>query len=475
MSAPSLKAIIEEARRRTVVVRPGGKRYRATLDDLTALTSGNDPFRLDTPANHRDGAWFGDLVGRVERRLHCRGFHYAAIGAPMPDGTNYVNTEKCWIWIQKAAAAARWLGFCEFNDVTDERNAEPVWRPFERPHPRSYFTLGGVEIQVPSEITPDVMLYDFRAVQPFNIALFGEKTSLEPVLGPLARRYEAHLLLPTGEASSTMCKDLAELAAEDGRPLAIFYFSDCDPAGWQMCVSVARKMQALQARFYPELEWSLVPVALTPAQVREHDLPSDPMKDTEKRAAAWTAAYGVEQTEIDALATLQPDVLEGIATDAIDPYCDDGLAAEAWKIKREWEQRARMVLESQVGEDQLEQLRAEAEAKIEELREEVDALNDAMRIPDLDGVQLPDLPDLPEPQAEAQNSAKACQALISSEWSWVDQTRALIDHKTYGTASKHIEDPDCENCGAVLVDLPPNARFCDRECGKEWRERRWPR
>jgi hypothetical protein len=407
VSASSLKDIIEAARKRTVIIRAAGKRYRATLDDLTVLSDEADPFRLHTDARHRDGAWLADVWRKVGRAIHCRGLHYAAIGAAMPNGEKYLNTAKNWAWIQSAAAAARWLGYLDFDAITDERNAAPIFQEFRPPDPGSYITLGGVEVVIPDEITPDVVLDDFRGVQPYNLALFGEKTSLEPVLGPIAGDYGAHLLLPTGEASASMCNNLARIAAEDGRPLIIFYFSDSDPSGWQMAVSVARKFQALEAGFYPDLRWELRPVALTPEQVREYDLPSDPMKDGERRAAAWKAAYGVEQTEIDALATLQPDVLREIASRAISPFFDGSLTYRAQRIRREWEQWAREALVDQIGSEQLDQLRAEAEAKIAELEDEVAALNDAMRIPELDGVDLPPLPDLPEPEVQAENPSKA--------------------------------------------------------------------
>lgn len=41
-------------------------------------------------------------------------------------------------------------------------------------------------------------------------------------------------------------------------------------------------------------------------------MPYTPLKPGEKRAAAWKQAKGVDQTEIDALATLQPDRLREI-------------------------------------------------------------------------------------------------------------------------------------------------------------------
>ena len=459
----SLRDIIEDARQRTLIIRrdKGGRRFKATLDDLTALSSDNDPFRLDTPANHRDGEWFARVHAKAGRAIHCRGCHYIALGEIKPNSEKYVNTAKDWDWIQKAAASARWLGYVDFDDVTDERNTRPIFEEFIEPSPWSYVTCGEVEITIPSDFTPRVGLADFRGVQPYNLALFGEKTSLEPVLGPVARSYGAHLLLPTGEASTSMCHDLAKMAAEDGRPLAIFYFSDADPAGWQMAVSVARKMQALRsARFYPELEFELYPVALHPNHVKQYGLPSDPLKDTEKRAKAWRDAYGVDGTEIDSLATLQPDVLKQLAREAIDPFYDRSLAGRVDAIKREWVEETQRLVVDQIGAEQFAQLRSKGEAKIVELEELRDQINDELRVADADIVDLPEAPDLPEPELE--DSGEASTPLMSSEWSWVDQTRQLIRHKGYGDADPHIEDRKCAVCGSVdaMLDRPPDMDAC---------------
>lgn len=84
---------------------------------------------------------------------------------------------------------------------------------------------------------------------------------------------------------------------------------------------------------FPELRAELHHVALTLDQVLELDLPSTPLKGTEKRSAKWREATGREQTEIDALAALRPDVLRQIAEDALLPFYDptlDGRVAAAW-------------------------------------------------------------------------------------------------------------------------------------------------
>lgn len=44
------------------------------------------------------------------------------------------------------------------------------------------------------------------------------------------------------------------------------------------------------------------------------------MKGTERRADKWYTALGVRQTEIDSIATLRPDLLDGLVRDAIAPF-----------------------------------------------------------------------------------------------------------------------------------------------------------
>ena len=110
-------------------------------------------------------------------------------------------------------------------------------------------------------------------------------------------------------------------------------------------------------------------MALTPDQVREYGLPSTPLKDTERRADKWTAATGVEQTEIDALAALQPDLLRQIADDAIAPFYDDTLDDRVRQAERNgW--RRHTVLDEQTSDD-LEGLRLDAAERLAAKREEI--------------------------------------------------------------------------------------------------------
>src|SRR5258708_33405428 len=107
---------------------------RCTMADLTVLDKANDPFRVDTPAGHRDGEWLAALVsdlGLGDRTIHLRGLHYAAIGRKKPDGTPYANTAKEWLWLAPPAAqAAPGRGVDSLRPNPHPRDTPPVVRGF---------------------------------------------------------------------------------------------------------------------------------------------------------------------------------------------------------------------------------------------------------------------------------------------------------------------------------------------------------
>jgi hypothetical protein len=214
---------------------------------------------------------------------------------------------------------------------------------------------------------------------------------------------------------------------EDGRPFVMFTLADCDPAGHQMSVSIGRKLQAFRDLLFPELRFEVVPVALTVDQVSELGLPSTPLKETEKRADRWREAFGVEQTEIDALATLQPDVLREIVERAFDPYYDHTLEDRVAEAEAEWEERAREALSEQIDPGHLAALREEAAEKLAELNDAIDDINARLRLAAADHFELPEI-DVPEPDIDEDTSR---QALVPLDADWVEATRALIKRKAY--------------------------------------------
>ena len=140
----TLRRVIERAR------DDAGRR----LDDLTVLQ--NDPYRIDTPAGHRDAQWVTehlDALYGTYRRAHLRGLHYAIVAAgnvQKPDGAIYRNTHDDWKWLGNTAVkAARWLGYIPFERIIDQRNAPPVIHRTSKVETRANI-LYGIDIDLPS-------------------------------------------------------------------------------------------------------------------------------------------------------------------------------------------------------------------------------------------------------------------------------------------------------------------------------------
>jgi len=412
-------------------------KQKASLSDLTVLSAAVDPYRLDTDAGHRDGAWLAAQLNTLcgpTARIHWRGLHYAIVQETKirkPNGEIYRNTEADWIWLSEGAGkAARWLGYIPFERIFDQRNAEPVIHRKAKVPPAARLSIGlDVEIPDAEDIEPLPIAKGFVGRQAFQFAIFGEKSSLADIVTPIAQHFEADLYLPQGEISDTQVYQIAKDANTDGRPLVVFTLSDCDPAGHQMPISIARKLQAFKDQFFHGLEFEVVPVALTVEQVKAENLPSAPMKETEKRADRWRDAFEIEQTEIDALTTpARRPVLERLIRQAFKPYIDSTLDRRVANAKTEWDAAAEEAIAEQIDAEHLDQIREEASAKLEELRESIERINEQLALAAGDHFELPEI-EVPEPEVDLDPDR---QALVSFEHDWVRASRALIKHKAYG-------------------------------------------
>jgi hypothetical protein len=410
---------------------PRGRGERApNLADLTVLAAINDPYRFDTIAGHRNAKWFCDQIERVYPNgstFHLRGCHYLLLGLPRPDSGVYENNDKCWVWLQgKAADAARWLGYVPFDRFRDGRNDEPkIVEPEELP--RVFCSTGGAEVPSIRDIKIRARISgSFSGVQPWQIAIFGEKSSLLEPLEYFHDRYQAGLYVGAGELSDTLIYSMAKRAAKDGRPLAVFCLSDFDPSGWQMPISIARKLDALSTLCFPKLRARVIHVGLNASQAIQFSLPSTPLKETELRSDKWKTVWGREQTEVDAFLSQHPNELQAILEEAIRPYFDDTLERRVSQARHQWEGDTQRWLDA-VTADEAEphyETARNAAAALEDLR---DAIEELDRIADRTDPYLPPLiipdADIPEPGD--------ANALWSTEWSYFDRTKRLKAQKAY--------------------------------------------
>ena len=429
--AGPLRKIIEQAR----------MEHGISMTELTVLAIQNDPYRQDTPAGHEVARWFAEQIQRFVQfgSVHLRGLHYLISSSDdvlKVNGKPYENNDLDWTWLQEhASKAARWLGYVAWDRIIDQRNERPkIYVPDNET--RTGWKAGeGAFIQMPvsAEAALPRPWASFEARQAYRIILFGEKTSLDSILLPVAQQVGGELLLPTGESSETMVAEMASRIAADGRPAVILYFSDFDPAGRQMAVSVARKVQAHRDLSYPELTIELHPVAMTLEQVKRYGLPSTPLKETERRADRWREVMGHEQTEIDAMIALHPNELRRIAQDAVRPFFDRTLKGRALEAQQEWEQEAnaRMRAHPRYREalsrlsDAIDTLREAPADTLHEASERFEALQQELGDQLAAGIDLPEIV-LPEPEID---TSTVPRPLFTTDDDYVTATRRLIDHK----------------------------------------------
>lgn len=333
--------------------------YGLDPDEMRVMSEGFDPYALDNRANRARAEWLAETMaalGLTDRVFHVRGLFYALVSSPSvvrPDGARFINTHANYRWLGDTVRYARWLGVVPFWQIIDERNTPPRIEWAAARHFR-FRPSAGADAEHAALPRPGRLAARWDEEQgfpgrrqPFRLGLLGEKTGLEPVLRPLAERFGADLYLPSGEPSITMVHDMAEAAARDGRKLILFTFCDFDPTGNNIPATTARRLQALRDLLYPELEFEVRIVALTEEQVRDLGLPSTPLKASESRAPEWEARYpDLEQTEIDALSTLRPEVLVEIAEDAIAPFFDADLPERQAQAEADWQARADAVVEA---------------------------------------------------------------------------------------------------------------------------------
>ena len=402
------------------------------LGDLTVLSPQNDPFRLDTPTNHEVGQWFRDQMeecGLLSRTnaIHNRGVHYAIVSrgeVKLPSGKPYKNDLDCWEFLERASKAARWLGYVPFDKIIDARNAEPIIRIAWNGSPSwSLSVMPDIDLPEAEDIEPRVNVDGFRQRQPYKLVFFGEKTSLGEVLDPLAKEFGADLYLPSGEISDTLLATMARTGTEDGREMVVLVFADCDPAGYQMAVSIGHKLRALKEAFHPSLTFRVYAPALTVEQVADLGLPSSPLKETELRAAGWRERYGVEQTEIDALATLNPRALKRIVRKACRPFFDSTLAERLRQAEEEWRAEAQAAFDQRVDPSLIKKIRARAETSLTELKATIEQME--VEVEDLD-IDLPPMA-LPEPEI----TEDAPDPLVSSNMDLINSIKVLRARKDY--------------------------------------------
>ena len=409
-----------------------------SLEDLSAMSSQRDPYRRDTPANRRDAEWVARMIDDhvTTETVHPRGLHYILVSLEptKPNGLPYRNTEEDWVWLSEhALTSARWLGAVPFYRIGDNRNAPPVIRllgeALTKIEAMPHFYMPAAEDLEPKVVVKDRLdtVPAHFAAQPYTLIFAGEKSSLAPVVSPIANQMNAAMFFPTGEMSDGLVWQMVQAINQFDRPAVVFYLSDFDPSGFSMPKNVARKLQAMSTLGHLGEDVTVHATCLTIDQCIDLDLPSTPIKASDKRAAKWIAATGRQQTEIDALAALNPEALQQILLADVRPYFDNTLRTRWLQEKSSFEAEQTAALQARIGQKEMEDMRDVLVEGLDAIQAEMDALAKAASI----DADLYDVPAFSPPEAEISRDLPATDLLLDPEEDWITQTQRLAARKHF--------------------------------------------
>jgi len=218
------------------------------------------------------------------------------------------NTERSYKNLGNAISDGRLAGLIDWDAIEDRVRV-----------PRVCSQWDNVEALVQSA------LYAYRLPRWHNqenyVELWVEKDALAGVLQPIASEYHVTLMVNRGYSSQSAMYEAARRFMEngDGKSCHLIYLGDHDPSGEDMVRDVRDRLKMFGA------EVTVEKLALTMAQVQEHNPPPNPAKMTDSRATAYVERHGSSSWEVDAL---PPDVLADLIRRAIIALVDLDLMDE---------------------------------------------------------------------------------------------------------------------------------------------------
>lgn len=338
------------------------KEEKISVNDFLVLSPTNDPFYVGSPGQIQKAEWFSTIYNKMGRpsECHIRRVHYWLVSQSpkykKPDGTEYLNTLNDWNFLTLAAKYARYAELVPVDNIIDRRNPPAIINAdfWENDTPTSIKERTDAQ-DIIRDIVRNFYCYNPHNTQPYMIELWCEKSTMNDVLEPIAKRYGANLVTGLGELSITAVHELIKRLEEADKPVRIFYISDFDPAGECMPVSVSRKIEYFIRTENIGQDVRLKQIMLTPEQCQEFKLPRTPIKPTEKRKEGFEDRHGMGATELDALEALHPGEMKKIITSEIIKYFDSEAWNEAINLNSEIQSKVRDYLQDKIT-DVLEEL-----------------------------------------------------------------------------------------------------------------------
>lgn len=229
--------------------------------------------------------------------------------------------------VQRRLLSLRRAGAVPYGWIQDT-----VRRPYGRTR---YRTLADF-----AAMTRHLYHHDYWHDAPANVQVWVESDSIAGTLiGTVVEQWGLDLHVARGFSSETYLWTAGQDIQEDGRETFVYVLSDFDPSGVTLAEDIARKI----VRFSGDVPVHVERIALSGDQVREWNLPTRPLKKTDKRAPRFRLEHGDEACELEAI---PPNLLRQLVSKAIARHVDparieaakrdEALQRDALKKLPEW-------------------------------------------------------------------------------------------------------------------------------------------
>lgn len=156
---------------------------------------------------------------------------------------------------------------------------------------------------------------DYWAENPVKVEIWIEADSLASTIMPTVFDWGLSLHVARGFSSDSYLYSAGDTIRDDGRETFVYVLTDFDPSG----LVIAEKVAEALPKFARGVPVHVERLALNYEQVKQHNLPTRPLKKTDSRARKFLNIYGDAAAELDALS---PNALRQLTDEAISRHAD---------------------------------------------------------------------------------------------------------------------------------------------------------
>jgi hypothetical protein len=166
------------------------------------------------------------------------------------------------------------------------------------------------------------------------VEVWCESDSIGGVLVDVTWEFDVPLMAAHGFSSKEFLYDSAAAIAAHDKPTTIYYVGDYDPSGVVIRDDVQRRLTRYLEKWHEfDGDFQFVPLAVTPEQIEEMDLPTKPpktKKSTHAKATNWQEDQGTVEAE-----AIPPETMRSILREAIESHIPAGHLEALERIEEE--------------------------------------------------------------------------------------------------------------------------------------------